>query len=236
MPQQFQFDRRSVVTYLALVGLAACSSRATSSLVPAAATPVERSQVTAWVATNTADGHQLHRFRWQLQDERGAAGGRGTARFAAPDSVRLDVAGPLGAGRGSAVVVGDTALWTDPPDAIERLVPNYPLMWAMFGQMRMPPEGASLRGLQDADVTLWEAVEGADTITYVRQREPARLLAEVRSAGKVVGRVETELSPDGRPTASRLTVPSVPARLNLTFTLSAKSEPFPDTLWHSPRP
>jgi hypothetical protein len=204
--------------------------------VPAAAAPVERAQVEAWSAGNVARGHQLHRFRWQLRDERGAAGGRGTARLAAPDSVRLDVSGPLGAGRGSAVVVADTALWTDPEDVIERLVPSYPLMWAMFGLVRLPPEGVSLRGFADSSITSWESADGPDTVAYVRQRSPARLLAEVRSAGQVVGRVETELGADGRPTASRLTVPSVPARLDITFTSSTASEPFPDTLWRPGSP
>ena len=235
MLQRFQFDRRSPVFYLAILALA-CGPRAPGALVPAAAAPVDRAQVQAWAAASSAEGHQLLRFRWQLQDERGAAGGRGTARLAAPDSVRLDVAGPLGAGRGSAVVVGDTALWTDPDDVIERLVPSYPLMWAMFGLMRLPPEGATLRGLSDSSVTIWESAEGADTVAYVRQRSPARLLAEVRNAGKVVGRVETELAADGKPVTSRLTVPSVPARLDLTFTSSTASEPFPGTLWLPGRP
>src|SRR5688500_18604452 len=219
MLQHFQFDRRGAVFYLAILALA-CGPRAPGALVPAAAAPVDRAQVEAWAAGSGAEGHRLFRFRWQLQDERGAAGGRGTARLAAPDSVRLDVAGPLGAGRGSAVVVGDTALWTDPDDVIERLVPSYPLMWAMFGLVRPPPEGAALRGLRDSSVTIWESAAGADTVAYVRQRSPARLLAEVRIAGKVVGRVETELAADGRPVTSRLTVPSVPARLDLTFTSS----------------
>jgi hypothetical protein len=233
MPQHFQFDRRGALAYLVLLSLA-CGPRAPGALVPAAAGPVDRAQVDAWAAGSRAAGHRLHRFRWQLQDERGAAGGRGTARLAAPDSVRLDVSGPLGAGRGSAVVVGDTAIWTDPEDVIERLVPSYPLMWAMFGLARPPAGGAMLRGLSDSNVTIWESAAGADTVAYVRQQSPRRLLAEVRSAGKVVGRVETEIGPGGLPTASRLTVPSVPARLNLTFTSSAASEPFPATLW-SPR-
>lgn len=235
MPQRFQFDRRSALPYLVILALA-CGPRAPGSLVPVGAAPVDRAQVEAWAAGSSAKGHQLHRFRWQLQDERGAAGGRGTARLAAPDSVRLDVAGPLGSGRGSAIVVGDSALWTDPQDVIERLVPSFPLMWAMFGMMRLPPDGAALRGLSDSSVTVWEAANGADTVAYVRQRTPARLLAEVRAAGKIVGRVETELAPDGRPLSSRLTVPSVPARLDLTFTSSTASEPFPGSLWRPGTP
>jgi hypothetical protein len=235
MPQRFQFDRRSALPYLVILALA-CGPRAPGSLVPVGAAPVDRAQVEAWAAGSSAKGHQLHRFRWQLQDERGAAGGRGTARLAAPDSVRLDVSGPLGSGRGSAVVVGDSALWTDPEDVIERLVPSFPLMWAMFGMMRLPPDGAALRGLSDSSVTVWEAASGADTVAWVRQRAPSRLLAEVRAAGKVVGRVETELAPDGRPLSSRLTVPSVPARLDLTFTSSTASEPFPGSLWRPGTP
>jgi hypothetical protein len=235
MPQRFQFDRRSALPYLVILALA-CGPRPPGSLVPVGAAPVDRAQVGAWTAGSSAKGHQLHRFRWQLQDERGAAGGRGTARLAAPDSVRLDVSGPLGSGRGSAVVVGDSALWTDPEDVIERLVPSFPLMWAMFGLMRLPPDGAALRGLSDSSVTAWEAASGADTVAWVRQRAPARLLAEVRAAGKVVGRVETELAPDGRPLSSRLTVPSVPARLDLTFTSSTASEPFPGSLWRPGTP
>jgi hypothetical protein len=151
--------------------------------------------------------------------------------MAGPDSVRLDVVGPLGAGRGAAVVVGDTARWTEPPDIIERLVPSYPLMWAMFGVERMPPEGAELRGSSDSTGTAWQWLEGADTVSYVRQRTPARLVAESRNGRGLVGRVETEFGPDGRPIRSRLTVPSVPARLSLTFTTSVASEPYPTDLW-----
>ncbi|HEU4830004.1 MAG TPA: hypothetical protein VFT04_12490 [Gemmatimonadales bacterium] len=189
--------------------------------------------MSTWVAASRPAGHRTVRFRWQLQDDRGAAGGRGTARIAAPDSVRLDVVGPLGAGRGAAVVVGDSARWTDPPDIIERLVPSYPLMWAMFGVERMPPSDAALRGSSDSAGTAWQWAAGSDTVTYLRRIAPARLIAESRQAGRIVGRVETELGPDGRPTISRLTVPSVPARLTLTFTASAPSESFPPDLWRA---
>jgi hypothetical protein len=232
MPQRFLVDPRRAALYLALSVLA-CAPRRPAGLVPEAAAVVEREQVEAWVAGSRPTGHRTIRFRWQLQDDRGAAGGRGTARIAAPDSVRLDVVGPLGAGRGAAVVVGDSAQWTDPPDIIERLVPSYPLMWAMFGVERMPPADAALRGLADSAGTIWEWTSGADTVTYTRRTVPARLVAESRQGGKVVGRVETELGADGLPTASRLMVPSVPARLTLTFTASAPSESFPSDLWRA---
>lgn len=230
MPQHFLVDPRRAGAYLALSVLA-CAPGRPPALVPDAAPELGRAEVGAWVEASTPTGHRTIRFRWQLQDDRGAAGGRGTARMAGPDSVRLDVVGPLGAGRGAAVVVGDTARWTEPPDIIERLVPSYPLMWAMFGVERMPPEGAELRGSADSTGTTWQWLEGADTVSYVRQRTPARLVAESRNGGKIIGRVETEFGPDGRPIRSRLTVPSVPARLSLTFTASVPSEPYPTDLW-----
>ena len=71
--------------------------------------------------------HRLHRFKWLFQDERSSAGGRGSARIAPPDSLRFDVAGPFGSGAAAAAVVGDQPLWAEPPDAVKKLVPNYPL-------------------------------------------------------------------------------------------------------------
>jgi hypothetical protein len=235
MPQRFHVDPRRAGAYLGLACLA-CAPRQPAALVPNSAAPIDRRQVGAWVTETHPEGHRTIRFRWQLQDDRGAAGGRGSARVAAPDSVRLDVVGPLGAGRGAAVVVGDSARWTEPPDVIERLVPSYPLMWAMFGVERMPPEGAALRGSADSASVAWQWAIGPDTVSYVRRLGPARLLAESRQGGRLVGRVETEFGPDGRPVTSRLTVPSVPARLTLTFTGSAASEPFATDLWRPDAP
>ncbi|HEU4681128.1 MAG TPA: hypothetical protein VFS51_05245, partial [Gemmatimonadales bacterium] len=101
--------------------------------MPAGLEPVTTQEVSKWVSASTPADSRLHRFKWLFQDERGSAGGRGSARIVPPDSLRFDVAGPFGSGAASAVVIGDRAVWTEPPDAIARLVPNYPLMWAMFG-------------------------------------------------------------------------------------------------------
>ena len=235
MPQRFRVDRRWPAAYLALFSLA-CASRQPAPLGPLDMAPVTRDQVAQWVAATTPEGHRTVRFNWRWQDERGAAGGKGSARVAGPDSVRLDMSGPFGAGRSAGVVVGDSALWTDPPDAIERIVPSYPLMWALFGVARMPADAAVLRGRADSTATSWQAVTGTDTVVYVRTRTEPRLMTEVRQAGKVLGRVETTFGPDGRPATSRLTVPSVPARLDITFTSSASTAAFPSDLWMSGRP
>jgi hypothetical protein len=235
MAQRFLVDRRWAASYLAMVVLG-CAGGAPGPVIPAEAPVATVAQVRTWVARTEPAGHTVIKFRWQIQDDRGAAGGRGSARISARDSVRLDVAGPLGSGRGAAVVVGDSACWTDPPDVVRRLVPSYPLMWAMFGVMRAPPPGAVTRGLADSSDIAWEWVRGADTVRYDWQHGGLRLVAEARRAGSVIGRVETTRDEARRLVRSQLVVPSVPSKLTITYSESASTEPFPPSLWLPPRP
>jgi hypothetical protein len=233
MLQRFRVDRAVGALYLAI--FAAGCGRQAPALVPATAAPVSAGQVRGWVEATRPTGYVLHRFKWLLRDERSSAGGSGSARLAAPDSLRFDVRGPLGAGAAAAVVIGDSAAWTEPENAIDRLVPSYPLMWAMFGVARLPGNGSKLRGLQEGATTMWQYASGADTVEYLRATgDKPRLVAEVRRAGKVVGRAETELSGEGDPLRSRLVVPSVPARLDITFDSSSVSGGFPAKIWFPP--
>jgi hypothetical protein len=231
MAQHLLFDRPARVGYLVLA-LAGCRG-APGGVVPAGAQPVGPDRVAHWVAATVPKDRRLHRFKWLFRDETSSAGGRGSARVAPPDSMRFDVAGPFGSGASSAAVVGETPLWTDPPDAIRKMVPNYPLMWGMFGIARMPPAGADLRGLEDGRTTAWEYVEDGDTIAYVRTRgRPERMVTTVRRAGELVGRAEATLDSAGAPLTARLTVPSAPARLDLTFLSTARADFAPDIWTH----
>jgi hypothetical protein len=234
MRQYVGVDRPILLAYLGLVG-AGCKS-APGPLVPVTAEPVTREQVAEWVASTIPPEPRLHRFKWLFQDERASAGGRGSARIAPPDSLRFDVAGPFGSGAATAVVVGDQPLWMEPPDAVAKLVPNFPLMWAMFGIARMPPDGAALRGLSNGSVTAWQYASASDTVEYVRTAgNPGSFVAQVRQAGELIGRAETTLGPDGIPLKSRLTVPSAPAQLDLTFSSTTKASFAPD-IWRPRKP
>lgn len=229
MRQCFGLDRPLLLAYLGMVG-AACRSTP-GPVLPAAAQPVSREQVAEWVASTIPSDSRLYRFKWLFVDERASAGGRGSTRIVPPDSLRFDVAGPFGSGAASAVVIGDRAVWTEPPDAIAKLVPNYPLMWAMFGVARMPAEGMELRGLSEDSVTIWQYAGPADTVQYARTAgNPVRFFAEVRHAGELIGRAETTLKPDGAPLKARLTVPSAPAKLDLTFLSTTRASFAPD-IW-----
>jgi hypothetical protein len=229
MSQRLLVDRDVRAAYLVLL-LLGCRSEP-GALVPVAAQPVSAEQVATWVAER-----RLHKFKWLFRDENSSAGGRGSARIAPPDSLRFDVAGPFGSGAASAAVVGEQPLWVEPPDAIQKMVPNYPLMWAMFGVARLPDHGAALRGLVDGDVTAWQYTTGTDITEYVRTAgKPTKLVAEVRQAGKVIGRAEATLDSTGAPLTSRLTVPTAPARLDLTFSSTTQAD-FAPEIWVSRQP
>ena len=236
MGQGLLFDRPARLAYLgwALVG-SGCGGTP-GSVVPAGAAPVSGAQVAEWVQGTLPSEHRLHRFKWLFRDDKSSAGGRGSARVAPPDSMRFDVAGPFGSGAASAAVVGEHPLWTEPPDAIKKMVPSYPLMWGMFGVARPPADGADLRGLTEGDVTAWRYVEASDTVDYVRTTgRPTKMVTVVRRAGELVGRAEATLDSLGMPLTARLTVPSVPARLDITF-LSTTQADFAPEIWVSRKP
>src|SRR5215210_3693121 len=234
MRQRVFVDRGTCLAYLALASVG-CRT-APGPLVPEGAEAVTMEQVSTWVNATRPSEDRLHRFKWLFQDERSSAGGRGSARIAPPDSLRFDVAGPFGSGAAAAAVVGDRPLWAEPPDAVKKLVPNYPLMWAMFGVARLPETGDALRGLSENGVTSWQYANATDTVDYVRTPgKNGKLIAEVRRGGEVVGRAETTLDSAGVPLAARLVVPGVPAKLNLTFLSTAPAD-FAPEIWTARKP
>jgi hypothetical protein len=229
MPQQFGLDRTRWIPYLVLVtACAAPPAGPTPGSLPA----VGLSEARGWAASTAPRGYRLIRFRWLFNDGEASVGGQGSARLAGPDSMRFDIAGPWGIGGAAAVVVGEDALWVHPPDIIARLIPSYPLMWAMFGVIRPPPPGAIIRGRRGGAHTALDWMRGADTVRYQRTTGGTGMLrAEWHRAGITMGVVETRLDADGAPVSARLTVPSVPARLDLTIVADSTPAAFPAGLW-----
>ena len=165
MPQWFRLDRPVGVAYLAL-GLAGCV-RAQPALAPAGMGLVEPAQVAQWVARTTPTRGAMHRFTWLYQDEQASKGGRGSVRIAPPDSLRFDFAGSLGIGKGTAAVIGDSAIWVVPDRSVDELVPGIALLWAVLGVAETPPEGARLLGLEADGKAAWQYQSADDTVTYV---------------------------------------------------------------------
>lgn len=218
-------------------GAAGCTPGLAPLPVPTGLAPASVADATVWAESTRPQDSRDIRFGFQFRDERGSGGGSGRARLAIPDSIRFDVRGPLGSFRASAFVAGDTAIWAEPAEDVEKLVPHYPLFWAMLGIARPPEPGSAVRTFADSTVTAWQFVSGGDTVEYVRLDAPAgRLLAEARRDGRRIGRVETSFGPNGLPAKSRLIVPSGPARLDLTFSQNAKAGTFAPETWTRPAP
>ncbi|MEP7324891.1 MAG: hypothetical protein ABI836_02990 [Gemmatimonadota bacterium] len=236
MAQRFLLDHGGSTAYFALVLLGSCGGTP-GPLVPVDATPVSAEQVRGWVQATTPRGYSIHQFKWLFRNERSSAGGVGRARIAPPDTLRFDARGPLGSGRMAAVVIGDRKLWAMPEDQVAQIVPDYPLLWAMFGVARYPERGAVLRGIQNGEITAWQYAYGSDTVAYaISQGSPAHLRAEVRRGGKLFGKVDTKLSAEGRPVSARLTVPGVPAQLDIQFVSITAESAFPPETWTFPEP
>lgn len=233
MPQRFRLDPRCGWAYLGL-WLLGCTG-APPALLPSGLGTVEAGEVAGWVSATLPPASARHRFRWLYEDEKSSKGGRGSAHVAPPDTLRFDFAGSLGLGKGAALVVGDSARWVVPERSVEELVPSLPLLWALFGVARPPEAGATLAGLVQEGRTAWRYAAGADTVDYLRvSGEVITLHAEMRQAGKVVGRSRMTRKPDGTPLTAFLSVPSVPAKLEITFYETVPSPGFPPATWRAP--
>lgn len=233
MPQRFRLDPSRGLVYLAL-GLAGCGGK-DPVLIPEGIRTATPEQVSAWVAQTTPAKGALHRFTWLYQEEGPSKGGRGSARIAIPDTLRFDIAGSLGIGKGSAMVVGDSALWVVPERSVQDLVPSFPLLWAMFGVARAPRPEARLAGLEQDGRIAWRYVTESDTVEYLRVAgEPVKFYSEVRHAGKVIGRTQMTIRTDGTPVQAKLTVPTVPAQLEITFYATVPTPAFPPDIWARP--
>jgi len=219
-----------------LLVLSACGGAGSIDLPrPATFASADPALAVAWADSTIPQEARDVRFRWSIRDDRGAAGGRGRVRFARPDSARLDARGPLGSGQAAAFVSGDSALWAEPEEDVRRLVPNYPIFWAMMGIARAPEPRDLVRRYVGPSYVAWQYVRGVDTVDYVHETNPKhRLIVEVREGREKVGVVETLFGADGLPASSRLIVPSVPARLDLTFYSNVKADRFAPDTWTPP--
>lgn len=225
---------RSPIPALSLL-LAACGGRAFGPPMPTTMAPAEAGTVAAWVGETEARQPVMMRFRWTFIDEKGTAKGRGSAIIVPPDSLRFDFRGPLGSGAGAAAVVGNTALWAEPEEEVNKLVPNYPILWAMLGRARHPDADVAIRAFSDDRVTAWRYVSGADTVDYQVVRHLSRqMFVDVRQAGERIGRVATTYDAAGFPAKARLEVPSRPARLELAFYGAGPLDTLPVDLWARP--
>jgi len=168
----------------ALLLLAATSCAPRLSPLPGAPAPAR------FPPTTLQPGHRTIVFNWELEDTELNARGTGAARFASPDSVRLDFFVSGGLGSGAAVLIGDS-LMAPGGDMVRRLVPPPALLWASLGRLAVPAvadttvrvDGPTLR----ADIgrpVAWRITFNRDTLTRVERVSKNRVIEWVERSIK----------------------------------------------------
>ena len=229
-----RLGRRSYIA--ACIVLAACHGRP-APLVPEPLGSVPPDSVVAWSMGSGPARPMALRFRWKYRDDRRSGGGRGTARVAPPDSVRVDWAATLNIKTGAAVVLGDSLQWADPKENFPSSVtPAVQLVWTALGVVRPPRDSATVSGSRDSLRAVWRYADGRDTLDYrLAQALPRTLEAEWRRDGTVVARSRTVLGPGGLPQSVRIDVPERSARFELTFVAVDSAASFAPALWRGRR-
>jgi hypothetical protein len=197
--------------------------------------PTPATDVDAAMAALRPTKHATLRFSWTLNQDEGK--GKGQVGIAPRDSLWLGYAGPMGSHSGSAFVLGDTAVWAEPKEDVEKLVPSYDLLWGLVGVARPPRAGWKVESHRDAVSSVWRYSRGADTTEYVYWKSDGieSLRTTVTLDGKRIGRALVMFDAAHHPAKSRLDAYAGPARLDLAF-YQGTPLLFDRDMWLAPRP
>ena len=127
-------------------------------------------------------------FDWKYEDPDIHARGDGAARTAFPDSARVDLFLEGGLGTAVAVLIGDT-LRAPGPDAVKRMIPPAPLLWAALGRLAVPPaadtsarlDGDTLRADIGRD-KVWRVTIASGALVRLERIDGGRIVQSVRRA------------------------------------------------------
>jgi len=205
------------------------------SIAPAYVGAIPRDSVAAWAAPFRPTVHLQYDLRWRFENDRGKAAGRGVARFAPPDTLRFDYRGPFGRS-GSALIVGQSAVWSEPEGDVEDLIPVAPILWAALGTVVPLNDPDTVLGGTTATQEAWRYQRGEEALDYVHIRTPSpHLLAERRTGGRILGNVDVALA--GNADGARVAIMRFP-RDRATFELTIRRvdtvAAFPPETWRRP--
>ncbi len=222
-----------VAAILTVAGLVGCR-HGLHSIALVGLAPLPRSTLAEWVSHYAPRNPVRYELRWRFQNDQGAAGGRAVVRIVPPDSLRLDFRGPFGKS-GAAVVVGDSGVWSKPEGDFRDVLRSAPLFWAALGMPLPPGPRVETGGLDRPDGRAWRYATGQDTTDFVEVRAPAKLLAETRRGGRIVGLAEAQFDQAGRRVvASRLDFPVAQSRFTFSVSAVDTSAVFSSEIWRQP--
>jgi hypothetical protein len=238
MPQPFPLDPADRRPYYPLVAtgllvLAGCTPL--KSIAPANLAPVAEDSVEQWVAELRPRTPLTFELRWRFENSNGRAAGRAAVRFAPPDTLRFDYRGPFGRS-GSALVVGNDAVWAEPEGDFRSLIPVAPVLWAALGIAPSPPAGVQTLGSSEPTRRAWRYVDGNEEIDFIHEWSSApRFLAELRRDGRIVGVARVELvQRQGPPAAADMRFPRERSRFTLAVQRVDTVKAFGPETWRRP--
>ena len=178
-------------------------------------------------------GSELIAVRWRFGDAELEVSGRGAVRVTPPDSLRVDVRGPLGFGRGTLVLAGPTA-WADPESLVRQVLPSRFLIWAMLGVVQAPDSAERFeRGGAGARLLLRVVEAGAVVTTFKFHGDT--LTGVVRMRGdRMAGRLA--LVRDGGGRLVHATAEDLERHARLKFDIDSRTPTgaFPVEVWRRP--
>jgi hypothetical protein len=178
-------------------------------------------------------GSELVQVRWRFRDPSSGVSGRGAVRVTPPDSLRVDVRGPLGFGRGTLVLAGASA-WADPESLVRQVLPQRYLVWAMVGVMQAPDSAALFERAGDG-ARRWLRVTDADGVATMFELRGDTLAGALRVRGdRVVGRLT--LVRNGAGAVVHADAEDLERHAHLEFDIQSRSPSgaFPAEVWRHP--
>ena len=187
----------------------------------------------AEAARTVPAGSELVSLRWRFRDAEQGVSGRGAARVTPPDSLRVDVRGPLGFGRGTLVLAGPTA-WADPESLVRQVLPSRFLVWAMLGVVQVPDSAERFERGGDGARRWLRVVEPGALVTTFELRGDT-LVGVVRVRGdRMAGRLV--LVRDGGGRVVHATAEDLERKARLDFDIDDRTPAgaFPTEVWRHP--
>ena len=216
--------------------VAGCVAAIPNPTVPVGLRPIASTDVAHWARATAPTAPFRITFTWRGRLNDDMHGGKGTLIYSPADSLQLHTQFSLGIGPNyDAAIVGDSALWAEPKEEVEKLVPSYHLLWAMIAIARPPGAGWTTESHQDAKVTSVRYTHGSDTVDYVTVHTgQQRLETRVVIGGRPLGQVWAYFDQFRNVTNTRLQLLTSPVLLELVFAKKAPQRATDRDGWTAP--
>ena len=196
-------------------------------------TPLTAEEFGAAAARTAPPGSELLSIRWRFRDSEMGVSGRGAARITPPDSLRIDVRGPLGFGRGTLVLAG-ASVWANPEDLVRQVLPDRFLVWAMLGVVRAPDTVDRFESGSAGGRRLLRMAEPDGRVTTLELAGDTVMGGVLSRGERVVGRLTLVRGADGK--VVRAVAENLERNARLVFDIDRRtpSGGFPGEVWRRP--